>query len=105
MMKRKLRGVIFWALLGLGVGLGAPYDPKKTDDIVRIMNETKIEIVLEKAGSPPDFDEMMETIGREEEWSRSSQDRQGPKRNPRARGLKNTVRALSRWFRAGPQSV
>lgn len=50
--------MIFWALLGLGVGLGAPYDPKQTEDIVRIMNEIKIEVVLEKGEGPPEGSEM-----------------------------------------------
>jgi hypothetical protein len=53
-MSRKVRAVIFWLLLGLGVGLGAPYDPKQTEDIVRIMNETKVEVVLEKGDGPPE---------------------------------------------------
>lgn len=53
-MSRKLRMIIFWMFLGLGFGLGGPYDPKQTDDIVRIMNETKIEVVLDKGDGPPD---------------------------------------------------
>ena len=53
-MSRRVRMVIFWAFLALGVGLGAPYDPKKTEDIVRIINETKVEVVLEKGEGPPE---------------------------------------------------
>jgi hypothetical protein len=53
-VSRKVQAVTFWAFLALGVGLGAPYDPRQTEDIVRIMNETKIEVVLEKDDGPPE---------------------------------------------------
>jgi hypothetical protein len=52
-VSRKVRVVLFWILLGLATGFGAPYDPKQTEDIVRIMNETKVEVVLEKGDGPP----------------------------------------------------
>lgn len=52
-MSRKLRAAIFWGLLALGVG-GTSYDPRQTEDIVRIMNETKIEVVLENGEGPPE---------------------------------------------------
>ena len=55
--KRKLRLAIFWGLLGLCIGFGGPYDPRQTEDIIRIMNETKIEVVLEKADPPDGNDE------------------------------------------------
>ncbi|HTZ75927.1 MAG TPA: hypothetical protein VMB47_18565 [Candidatus Aquilonibacter sp.] len=99
-MKRKLLTVIFWGLLGLGVGSG-PYDPKKTEDMARIMNETKIEIVLEKADGPPDSDAMMEIIEVEGQRTAELQNGRKPKRSRRLDRLKNAAGAFGGWFRRG----
>jgi hypothetical protein len=97
-MNRKLRTAIFWAVLALGVGLGAPYDPKKTEEIVRIMNTTKIEVVLEKGDPAPDFDAMMEAVERKERQGVGAHSRQETKREVRMGRLKNMVCALREWL-------
>jgi len=53
--KRTFAKAVFWCLLAFGTLGGSPIDPQDIEDTLRIMNETKIEVVLEKGDSPPDF--------------------------------------------------
>jgi hypothetical protein len=51
--KKKLRLGIFWLLLGVASSFGARIDPQQIEDLLRIMNRPKVEVVLKKGDSPP----------------------------------------------------
>ena len=53
--KRKFAKAAFWCLLAFGSIAGVPIDPQDIEDTLRVMNETKIEVILEKGDSPPDL--------------------------------------------------
>lgn len=42
-------------LLAFGSCAGGPIDPQDIEDTLRVMNETKIEVILEKGDSPLDL--------------------------------------------------
>jgi len=46
--KDKLRKVLLLAMLGMGGLMGATMNPKEIEDLMRIMNQTQIEIVVKE---------------------------------------------------------
>jgi hypothetical protein len=49
--KGKLRKLLFLAMLGMGGLMGATINPKEIEDLMRIMNQTQIEVIVtEKKG-------------------------------------------------------
>ncbi|HKV49497.1 MAG TPA: hypothetical protein VJN69_15490 [Candidatus Acidoferrales bacterium] len=63
--KRRFAKVVFWCLLAFGTIAGSPIDPQDIEDTLRIMNETKIEVVLEKGDPPPDLPPLLIDAGSE----------------------------------------
>jgi hypothetical protein len=51
--KRTFASIAFWCLLAFGSIAGGPIDPQDIEDTIRVMNEAKIEVVLEKGDWPP----------------------------------------------------
>jgi hypothetical protein len=56
--KGKLRTAMFWIFLGAAQMMGAPINPKEIENILHVMNQQKVEVVIEKAdpNSPLPFD-------------------------------------------------
>lgn len=52
--KRKMAAAVFWGLLSFGMFAGGPIDPQDIEDTLRIMNETQVEVVVEKSDPPND---------------------------------------------------
>jgi hypothetical protein len=50
-----MAAVVFWGLLSFGMFAGGPIDPQDIEDTLRIMNEAKVEVVVEKRGPPNDL--------------------------------------------------
>jgi hypothetical protein len=53
--KDKLRKVLLLAMLGMGGLMGATMNPKEIEDLMRIMNQTQIEIVVKKEFGDDDW--------------------------------------------------
>ena len=80
--KRRVAKVVFWCLLAFGTIAGSPIDPQDIEDTLRIMNETKIEVVLEKGDPPPDLPPFVMKDGSEIEglsarWHKDQRHRRG----------------------------
>lgn len=52
--KDKLRKVLFLAMLGMGGVLGATMNPKEIEDLMRLMNQTQIEVVVKQKSGDGD---------------------------------------------------
>lgn len=69
-------------LLAFGSCAGGPIDPQDIEDTLRVMNETKIEVILEKGDSPPDLPPLVIAPGSEIEgpsslWHKDQRHRRG----------------------------
>ena len=53
--KDKLRKVLLLAMLGMGGLMGATMNPKEIEDLMRIMNQTQIEIVVKEEFGDDDW--------------------------------------------------
>ena len=53
--KDKLRKVLLLAMLGMGGLMGATMNPKEIEDLMRIMNQTQIEIVVKEECGDDDW--------------------------------------------------
>lgn len=46
--KGKLRKLLLLAMLGMGGVMGATMNPKEIEDLMRIMNQTQVEVVVKQ---------------------------------------------------------
>ena len=53
--KDKLRKVLLLAMLGMGGLMGATMNPKEIEDLMRVMNQTQIEIVVKEEFGDDDW--------------------------------------------------
>jgi hypothetical protein len=53
-LKDKLRKVLLLAMLGMGGVMGAAMNPKEIEDLMRIMNQTQIEVVVKEESGDGD---------------------------------------------------
>jgi hypothetical protein len=53
--KDKLRKVLLFAMLGMGGLMGATMNPKEIEDLMRVMNQTQIEIVVKEEFGDDDW--------------------------------------------------
>jgi len=56
--RAKIRTAIFGVLLGVAQMVGAPIDPHEIEEVQHVMNQPKVEVVIEKsdANKPLPFD-------------------------------------------------
>jgi hypothetical protein len=59
----KLRRVLLWSTLAMGSLFGGPMNPKEIEDLMRIMNQTKIEVTITDEKGDDDFKAWMEEKG------------------------------------------
>ncbi len=52
--KDKLRKVLLLAMLGMGGVMGATMNPKEIEDLMRIMNQTQVEVVVKEESGDGD---------------------------------------------------
>jgi hypothetical protein len=53
--KGKLRKLLLLAMLGMGGVMGATMNPKEIEDLMRIMNQTQIEVVVKEERGDGDW--------------------------------------------------